>query len=343
MPRPFAPRKFAPDRSGGGPSTISRRGFVLGAAAGMTALGLGAAVARADTGARVVSERYVGERLLDLTISSPALAATVPVRLLLPASWTPAPKKTWPVLYLLHGSGDDYTSWTRSTDVEELTGHSEMLVVMPSAGRDGFYSDWLNHGAGGPPRWETFHLTELREILERSYGAGTVRAIAGLSMGGFGAMSYAGRHPGMFRAAAAYSGLLHTTYQNARGSSLIQGVLVKDGYDPFALWGDPILNADVWAAHNPYMLADRLVGIPLYVACGNGQPGALDPPGAPPDVLIEPLCYEESAAFADRVRALGGSITTELYGPGTHNWPWWQRDLHHSFPLLAAAIGAADG
>src|SRR3712207_7246752 len=49
------------------------------------------------------------------------------------------------------------------------------------------------------PGWETFHLTELRQILERGLGAGDRRAIAGLSMGGFGAMSYAGRRPELFR------------------------------------------------------------------------------------------------------------------------------------------------
>jgi hypothetical protein len=58
------------------------------------------------------------------------------------------------------------------------------------------------------PGWETFHLTELRQILERGLGAGGQRAIAGLSMGGFGAMSYAGRRPDLFRAAAAFSGVL---------------------------------------------------------------------------------------------------------------------------------------
>jgi S-formylglutathione hydrolase FrmB len=330
MPRPVDDRQIQP--------TLSRRTFTLGAAAaGLSALAF-ARPASATGGARVLAEQRLSPTMLDLTIDSPALGSTAMVRLLHPAGWAPGTTRTWPVLYLLHGAGDDYTSWTRSTDVATLTRGAEMLVVMPSGGRDGFYSDWYNRGAGGPPRWETFHLTELREILERGYGAGTDRSIAGLSMGGLGALAYAARHPGMFAAAASYSGVVHTRYQGARGPSLIQGVLVKDGYDPTALWGDPNLNADIWAAHNPYDLARNLVGIPLYLACGNGTPGPLDPPGTPPDLFIEPLCAEMNTALAARLREVGASVTTDFYGPGTHNWPWWQRDLHLSFPLLTAPL-----
>jgi diacylglycerol O-acyltransferase/trehalose O-mycolyltransferase len=350
MPRPVEdrqnqPRAAAPER---GPSRLSRRKFVLGAAAGLSAAAVAAPRtasaagtafgAVADSGARVIAEHRLDPKMLDLTIDSPALATTAMVRLLHPAGWTPGAGPALPVLYLLHGAGDDYTSWTRSTDVEAFTNGTEMLVVMPSGGRDGFYSDWYNRGAGGAPRWETFHLTELRQILERGYGAGTVRSIAGLSMGGLGAMAYAGRHPGMFAAAAAYSGVVHTTYENARGTSLIQGVLVKDGYDPTALWGDPNLNARVWAAHNPYDLARNLAGIPLYLACGNGTPGVLDPPSTPPDLFIEPLCAEMNTAFARRLQEVGANVTTDFYGPGTHNWPWWQRSLHVSFPLLTEPL-----
>ncbi|WP_228004150.1 alpha/beta hydrolase family protein [Amycolatopsis sp. YIM 10] len=309
------------------------------------AAGLHAGPARAagpapvGTGARVISETYLGERTLDLVIESPALTGTAAVRLLLPPGWTPGTQQTWPVLYLLHGAGDDYTSWTRSTDVAALVKHSDLLVVMPTAGRNGFYSDWLKPGLNDASRWETFHLGEMVPILETGYGAGKDRAIAGLSMGGFGAMSYAARHPGMFRAAAAYSGLVHTTYQSPRGPSLIHGVLVKEGYDPYALWGDPFVHQHIWAAHNPFDQAAALTGMPLYVACGNGKPGPLDPPGTLPDLLIEPLCGEESAAFVDKLRQLGADVTADLYGPGTHSWPWWQRGLHRSLPMLTNAVG----
>jgi diacylglycerol O-acyltransferase / trehalose O-mycolyltransferase len=163
----------------------------------------------------------------DLTIDSPALGRTAMVRLLLPRHFTTQPNRRWPVLWLLHGCCDTYQSWTRSTDVEQLAGLADVLVVMPEAGDVGYYSDWYHPGRVGPSRWETFHLTELRQLLERDWRAGDRRVIAGLSMGGLGAMAYAARHPGMFRAAASYSGVLHTRYQGdpTPGTQIIQGTL----------------------------------------------------------------------------------------------------------------------
>src|SRR5260370_20298436 len=141
----------------------------------------------------------------DLTIASPALGGTVKVPLLLAVHCSVRPEGRWPVLYLLHGCCDTYQSWTRSTDVEALTAHSDVLVVMPDGGKAGFYSDWLTG-----PRWETFHLVELRRILERDYRAGTVMAVAGVSMGGLGALAYAARHSGLFRAAPSFTGVVDT-------------------------------------------------------------------------------------------------------------------------------------
>ncbi|MQY34715.1 hypothetical protein SRB17_26850 [Streptomyces sp. RB17] len=343
---------------------MDRRRFLTSAAAAASAVVLTAGPARAEAlparhaakkarrtagafgDARVVAETYVDPRTLDLTIDSPALAdPAVKVRLLLPPGWTPNPARTWPVLYLLHGAGDDYSSWTRSTDVAALTQDTGVLVVMPTGGRAGFYSDWWNHGFGGAPAWETFHLVELVRILEGGYGAGTRRVIAGLSMGGFGAMSYAARHPGMFRAAAAYSGVVHTTYTGPHapspfdGPALVRGTLQVEGFDPDALWGDPAVDPGRWAAHNPYDLAYLLKDIPLYVSSGNGQPGPFEPPGTPADPNIEPLIEIMTEAFVDRLHQVGANITANLYGPGIHNWPYWERELHASFPLLMNAAG----
>jgi diacylglycerol O-acyltransferase / trehalose O-mycolyltransferase / mycolyltransferase Ag85 len=288
--------------------------------------------ASASRGAWVVDEQRLDGRLVELTVHSATLDQEVGVRLLLPPSWDREPHRHWPVLYLLHGCCDGDTgfrSWTDRTDVEELTATTEALVVMPEAGPAGFYSDWL---AG--PAWETFHLTELRRLLEHDYRAGHRRVVAGLSMGGFGALSYAARHPGLFRAAAAYSGVVHTTYQGTASTGLVQSIVTGAGGDPSALWGDPVADAAVWAAHNPFDLAERLRGIPVYLSAGNGQPGPLDPPGAQPDDL-ERLLGEQSVALAER---LPGRVYTDFYGPGRHAWPYWERALHRSLPMLVGAL-----
>jgi S-formylglutathione hydrolase FrmB len=256
----------------------------------------------------------------------------VKVRLLLPVHYRARPGARWPVLYLLHGCCDTYRSWTRSTDVEALTARSDVLVVMPDGGKAGFYSDWLTG-----PRWETFHLAELRHILQRDYRASTVMAVAGVSMGGLGALAYAARHPGLFRAAASFSGITDTRL-SAQESMRYMGLVRSQGENPTHLWGDPRRDAAVWAAHNPYDLAPQLRGTQLFIAAGDGQPGPLDPPGVAAST-IESSLAAENAALARRLRALKIPAQLDFYGPGTHSWPYWQRDLHHAWPLLQHALG----
>jgi diacylglycerol O-acyltransferase / trehalose O-mycolyltransferase len=266
-------------------------------------------------------------------VRSPAVGATVPVRLLLPARFTRLPSRRWPVLYLLHGCCDTYVSWTRSSDVEQLSARSDVIVAMPDGGRIGFYSDWLRG-----PRWETFHLVELRQLLERAYRAGDRRAIAGLSMGGFGALAYAARHPGMFAAAASYSGLLHP-----RGDArAITGLVDSQGEDGAELWGDPNRDARRWAAHDPADLAARLRGTHLFVSTGTGRPGPLDAAGTGNDET-ERFVHHETAAFVARARRLHVPATLDLYGPGTHTYPYWERELHRSWPLLMRALATRRG
>ncbi|GAA3799610.1 alpha/beta hydrolase family protein [Sphaerisporangium flaviroseum] len=287
------------------------------------------------SGARVVAEDRAGDRRMELTIRSPALGATVRVRLLLPPGWSKDATRTWPVLWLLHGGLDDHKAWTRRTDVERLTANTGALVVMPDGGRCGGYSDWWNGGDGGPPRWETFHLTELREILERDYRAGTQRAIAGYSMGGQGAMLYAARHPGMFKAAASFSGAVHILAPGVPQAVFLGTTAGCFGTDWKRIWGDPADQREIWQQHNPYDLAGKLRGVRLYVASGDGRkkPGEWFGDGP------EELAYKSAKAFANRLQELGVPVTTHFYR-GRHTFSYWQTELHRAYPMLTEAIGA---
>jgi diacylglycerol O-acyltransferase/trehalose O-mycolyltransferase len=309
----------------------------LGAALVAAAVGSGACghaerdragAGRAQPQATVVAQRQIAPRIVDLTVRSPALGRTVKVRLLTPAGWASRGSgRRWPVLYLLHGCCDTYDSWTRETRIERLRPLRRVLVVMPEAGDVGFYSNWRDG-----PAWETFHLVELRRVLERDYGAGTPRAVAGLSMGGLGAMSYAARHRGMFAAAASFSGLLHPL-ANTR---LLLGLFSTYTRDRLAIWGDPQAQRSTWAAHDPTALAGRLRGTRLFVSSGNGEPGPFDRAGRSRD-RVEATVDGESRAFVARLRHLGIPATTDFYGAGTHDWPYWERELGRALPVLLGA------
>jgi diacylglycerol O-acyltransferase / trehalose O-mycolyltransferase len=269
---------------------------------------------------------------VDLTIESPGVGGQVKARLLLPAHYQSQKTRLWPVLYLLHGCCDTYVSWTRSTDVEELAQRSDVLVVMPDGGKAGFYSDWQPG-----PRWETFHTSELPSLLAQQYRASTVAAVAGVSMGGLGALDYAARRPGMFRVAASFSGIVDTRLSTAESQNYL-GLIQSQGENPLALWGDPDANVDTWKQHNPYDLAPQLKGVRLFISAGNGLPGPLDPAGATRD-SIETAIGAENRALARRVQQLGLNPQIDLYGQGTHSWVYWQRELHRAWPLISDGLG----
>jgi diacylglycerol O-acyltransferase / trehalose O-mycolyltransferase len=301
-----------------------RRAWVTGAAI-VGCMAIGAMPTWAQQGsphhspeAVVTGVEHLDERTVDLTIESPSVGR-VRVRLLLPTRFAATPDATWPVLYLLHGATDDHATWTERTDVAELTEGFDLLVVMPDAGEWGWYSDWWNGGSGGPPAWETFHLTELREILERDWRASDRRMVAGLSMGGFGAMHYATAHPELFRAAASFSGVVDPVGSDFRG------------YDSM-LWGDRIEQADIWAAHDTLAMAEALAGKRLFLSWQDGRPGPLDPPEVTHDDL-EAWIAPQNEVFLARLEELGFPVTVES-GPGTHSWPYWERSLRQALPLL---------
>jgi diacylglycerol O-acyltransferase / trehalose O-mycolyltransferase len=92
----------------------------------------------------------------------------------------------------------------------------------------------------------------------------------------------------------------------------------------------------IWAAHNPYDLAQDLLTTPLFISVGNGQPGPLNRGGTRD--RVEEALHGENVAFRARLSQLGAAATFDFYGPGNHDWPYWQRELHRAWPLLTNAL-----
>ena len=281
----------------------------------------------ADDGARIVGVQALGARMRDLTIESP-LVGTVMVRLLVPSTFADRPAARFPVLYLLHGGAGEYTDWTEDTDVEALTEPTDLLVVMPAALTSGL-GDGSKRGPGGAGMWETFHLVELRQLIERNWQAGDDRAIAGLSMGGFGTLTYAERHPDLFTGVASFS-----------GGPLNKAALTLMVEKGLARWGDLNPDAANWDTDDPVQLIDRLKGKALYFSYGNGTPGPLDPPERTDLDELEKTVGVGNDAFVAALDEAGIPATVNAYGPGTHSWPYWERELHASLPMLLQAVGA---
>ncbi|MFI6123738.1 alpha/beta hydrolase [Streptomyces sp. NPDC051064] len=293
-------------------------------------------VARAEDGASIKAVKRLDARTLDLTIWSPAMRANMPVRIILPKGWHENPKRTFPVLYLLQGASDDYTSWTRETDVEKLAKNTDVLVVMPSGGRAGFYADWWDHGSSTAPRWETFHTVEVRQLMERAYRAGGKRAVIGLSEGGLGALNYAARHPGTYRFSGSFSGIVDIADPVMQFG--IAATCLREGTDPLRVWGHPDKQRKIWDAHNPSRMVRKFRDTWVHLYAADGMRTKLDKTTDPLAGLLEQPLPQPTGRFAKKLRRAGVKVTTNISSAGTHSWPYWDRELHNVWPSVLTAL-----
>ena len=242
---------------------------------------------------------------------------------LLPEGYDPA--RDYPVLFLLHGAGDAYTSWAlpEKGAIAETAKDLDAIVVMPE-GATAFYTDWFDSGERGAQRWETYYLEELIPLVERRFSVRPGRrwhAIAGLSMGGFGATFLGSRLPGYFGNVGAFSGALDI--QDPGVQALFGGT--DPSYQDY--WGPA--DGPYAEGHNPAKLTGNLRASRVYVTTGDGTPE----PGQPtsPAALttgagLEAGVKKLSDQYVAAARAEGVDVT---YSPehGVHDWPYWRRDV----------------
>jgi putative tributyrin esterase len=133
--------------------------------------------------------------------------ATLPYNAILPPDYHVSKATRYPVLYLLHGFGGHYSDWATRTNVADYAAQYRMIVVMPE-GNNGWYSDSVSANAD---KYESYILKELIPDVQKRYRtieARYGRAVAGLSMGGYGAIKFGLKRPDLFAFAASLSGTL---------------------------------------------------------------------------------------------------------------------------------------
>jgi S-formylglutathione hydrolase FrmB len=304
-------------------------------------------------GLHVNSVKQLDQRLLEVTVSSAALPGPANVRVLLPSNYQARPTRRYPVLYLLHGTSGGAADWTVKGGAEQTTAGLSLIVVMPDIALGdnggGWCTNWVNGGAYGVPEWETFHIQQLIPWIDqnlRTIAARKGRAIAGLSQGGFCSTSYAARHPDLFGTVLGYSGAPDIAYDSdvqIGSTAIINATEVGlDGVPPNSMFGDRVTDEINWASHDPATLANNLRGMNILMYWGTGEPGPLDP--SPPEagaISIEALVNRDNIDFRNRLQALAIPAYYNDYGPGTHAWPYWTRDLQQSIGPIAEAFAHA--
>jgi S-formylglutathione hydrolase FrmB len=198
----------------------------------------------------------------------------------LPASYdaggTKHPPQSYPVLYFLHGLGDNEQTlfnsggWTLLDDLRQQHKIGEFLIAAPEGGRT-FYIN----SADGSVRYSDFFLQEFIPVIETKYriSAGRRnRAISGISMGGYGALRFAFSHPEMFSAVSAQSAALITESPHELDTAAQSGAPM--GKLLATVFGSPIAVAH-WKENSPFVLANRnqaaLRHVAIYFNCGQAD------------------------------------------------------------------------
>ena len=251
-------------------------------------------------------------RVDTLAIPSAALHKTYRAAVVLPASYAKNKKASYPVLYLLHGAYGHFADWLKNTPdkqlVHRLADQNNLIIVLPEGETFGFY---LDSPVSPDSQFETYLTKEVLPAIDQAYR--TVRdrrgrVIAGLSMGGHGALYLAARHPDLYCAAGSMSGALDLTTINRKLSP-------TDAAQRAKLWvpilGTETNNPERFAVNSVMNLVDQLHrnGLPLIIDCG------VD------DGLIE--------INREAHRRLLYNHTPHDYieRPGAHTWEYWQNAL----------------
>lgn len=142
--------------------------------------------------------------LSEETFFSAALDRDSHYRIILPAGYTESVER-YCVLYLLHGLYGDRTNWTELTHLREYSRHYKLIIAMPDAGN----SWYVNSSGNLKDRFEDFVVPDFIAEVDtrfRTLQRREARAIAGLSMGGYGAIKFALKNPQLFSFAASMTG-----------------------------------------------------------------------------------------------------------------------------------------
>jgi S-formylglutathione hydrolase FrmB len=206
-------------------------------------------------------------------LKSRILADTVHYCVLLPPSYDSTPAKHYPILYFLHGLGENEQTlfktggWNLIEDLRQQHKIGDFLIVTPEA-KAGFYIN----SADGKVRYSDFFLQEFVPYIEAKYHIRRerkARAITGISMGGYGALRFAFAHPEMFSAVSAQSAALMTESPKELNAALRAGTPL--GRLLGSVFGNPIDVAH-WKENDPFSLARKnkvaIDNLAIYFNCG---------------------------------------------------------------------------
>ncbi|MEZ5400323.1 MAG: alpha/beta hydrolase family protein [Bryobacteraceae bacterium] len=250
---------------------------------------------------------------------SDSLGAARNIAVIVPPDYATSTAR-YPVLYLLHGYGDDHTAWSYMTNLTHYAADRNVIVVMP----DGGVSFYVNAAGDEKAKFEDFIVKDLIAFADSNYRTiplPRARAIAGLSMGGYGAAYLGLKHTRRYSAIGAFSGAI--AYARRKGAVGSGEAAQRRLAEMLRIMGEP--GSPARAERDPFTFVDKLdpATAPLiYIACG-GQ-----------DFLVE-----DNRAFVKALAAKKIPYEYREVSPRAHSWDFWDDQIRIFLDLLAQKPG----
>jgi S-formylglutathione hydrolase FrmB len=248
---------------------------------------------------------FVADKVQNLKLGSKLMAREMPYRVILPDDYSASASKRYPVVYLLHGLTGHFDNWVDKTKLVEYSKAFGFILVTPE-GNDGWYTDSVSSPT---EKYESYIIKELIPEIDRNWR--TVadrdhRAIAGLSMGGYGSIKFGLKYPEMFSLVGSFSGALGAADFSAANAGNI-GKSINVIYGP--------LDSETRKANDIFGIArsltpERIAVLPfIYLDCGTE------------DFLIK--------NNRDFVTILNEKKVPHEYRelPGKHDWTFWNSQV----------------
>ncbi len=257
--------------------------------------------------------------LLAVNFFSHTLKIHTAVNVILPQEgiWPAAlPRRSYPTLWLLHGLSDDHTIWQRRTAIERYVENLPLAVVMPAVNRS-FYQD-AAYGAGNSAAYWSYVSEELPERIRAWFPLDESREgnfVAGLSMGGYGALRLGLTHPDRYAAVASLSGAVGYAHKRLNDPVLREEMR--------AIYGT--LSGIKGGPTDLFTLAERVAAAAtpqprLYLACGT-----------------EDFLYKGNVAYHRHLDKLGLEHTW-VTGTADHSWSYWDDQIEQVVAWLGTGF-----
>ena len=263
---------------------------------------------------------------LQVTYMSLALLRTVTVQVILPvdkfslAGGMPPAHKTYKTLYLLHGVFGSDQDWITGTRVSRWAAEHDLAVVMP-AGENSFYVDRPVPGS----KYAEWIGEELVEVTRRMFPLSRRREdtfIAGLSMGGYGAVHIGLSHPETFGYVASFSGALHLFEEDQPKTGSQLSGLTDDKFGDYAEAAASDRNPRILLQHLAERHAKGEAELPrIYLSCG-----------------VDDGLIAANRIYRDLFTKAGYDLTW-FEGPGAHEWDFWDSQIHRLMDWLPLGEG----